>query len=370
VGTVKDAAITTSIQARYFADDLVRGRNIDVDTENGAVTLSGTVQNAQEKQRAVQVAREIEGVTEVHDRLQIGTAAASAEPRTETERAVDAGARDLAPAWITTKIQAQYFVNPDLKPWNIDVTTTSDGTVTLQGEVDDANDRQKALEIARTTEGVTGVQDRLRVRGEKEAEAVPTTGAADEGEPRPDAEAVKEDAREAAGRADETLEPLGDAWLTSKIQSKYFLDDEVKGRDIDVTTAGGTVTLTGVVASDAERRQAVAIARSTDGVKDVQDRLRVDASAARETVDPRSFGIGGVENPFGDEWLKTKIESKFFMDRTVKTQHISVEVQDGVVTLTGEAQSDAARKTAEEIARGTAGVKQVENRISVAGGSR
>ena len=63
--------------------------------------------------------------------------------------------------------------------------------------------------------------------------------------------------------------------VTAKIKSKMILDDLVKARDIDVDTTGSTVTLTGVVHSDAERKRAVQIAKETEGVTSVIDQLRV-----------------------------------------------------------------------------------------------
>ena len=50
---VKDAWITTQVQAKYFGDATVKGRNIDVDTTNGVVTLTGEVTSQTERQRAV-----------------------------------------------------------------------------------------------------------------------------------------------------------------------------------------------------------------------------------------------------------------------------------------------------------------------------
>jgi osmotically-inducible protein OsmY len=53
------------------------------------------------------------------------------------------------------------------------------------------------------------------------------------------------------------------------------LDDSVKALDIDVDTVGATVTLSGVVATDAQRQRALQLARETDGVKQVVDQLKV-----------------------------------------------------------------------------------------------
>jgi osmotically-inducible protein OsmY len=64
--------------------------------------------------------------------------------------------------------------------------------------------------------------------------------------------------------------------VTSKIRAKMILDDHIKSRTIDVTSHGSTVMLTGVVRSTDERNRAVAIARDTDGITRVIDRLVVE----------------------------------------------------------------------------------------------
>ena len=61
--------------------------------------------------------------------------------------------------------------------------------------------------------------------------------------------------------------------LTAKIKSKMALDDTVRAAAIDVDTAGGVVTLSGTVRSEAERAKAVQLARETEGVTSVTDRL-------------------------------------------------------------------------------------------------
>jgi osmotically-inducible protein OsmY len=81
-----------------------------------------------------------------------GDAATTSRP-VETSPTPRASAESAAPGFITTKIQAQYFVNADVKPWNIDVTTGHDGTVTLRGEVDEAADREEAARVAARPRG-------------------------------------------------------------------------------------------------------------------------------------------------------------------------------------------------------------------------
>lgn len=361
-----DSAISTAVQAKFYTEDLTRGRAIDVSAQDGVVTLRGTVPSEAARQRAVEITRGVEGVTNVSDQLDVrdtkAVTASAPDPRAPTGTA----GRDtdrLAPAWITTKIQAQYFVDPDIKPWAIDVTTGSGGVVTLEGTVDSAEDKSKAVRIARDTEGVTRVEDRLRV----------------------EAAARRTDAGAKAPSGTDPAQP--DAWVTAKLQAKYFVDDEVKARNIDVTTQNGVVTLQGSVASEAERRQAVAIARNTDGVREVTDQLRVDAgigeehraqaaepgrTPAPESAAERTPATGSerevvtVDPP--DPWITMKIQSKYFLDADVKGRQIDVDTNNGVVMLKGTVDSAQQKQEAEQIARETQGVKRVVNQLVVGAG--
>ena len=66
---------------------------------------------------------------------------------------------------------------------------------------------------------------------------------------------------------------LTDGSLTAKIKAKMALDDTVRALAIDVDTNGSVVTLTGAVHSEVERTKAVQLARETEGVTTVNDRL-------------------------------------------------------------------------------------------------
>jgi hyperosmotically inducible periplasmic protein len=79
----------------------------------------------------------------------------------------------------------------------------------------------------------------------------------------------------AASAATQAREAVDDGSLTAKIKSKMALDDTVKALNIDVDTTRGVVTLSGMVASDAERKRAVQLARETEGVTTVRDQLQV-----------------------------------------------------------------------------------------------
>ena len=75
--------------------------------------------------------------------------------------------------------------------------------------------------------------------------------------------------------ADRAKTGLGDTRLTAKIKAKMVLDDTLEGNRINVDTAGTVVTLRGSVSSVSQRHRAVQLARETDGVTSVVDRIEV-----------------------------------------------------------------------------------------------
>ncbi len=99
-----------------------------------------------------------------------------------------------------------------------------------------------------------------------------TTGTVDVSRAREQGAKLGEDAAKTAAAV---REGVGEAAITSKIKAKMALDDSVRARSIDVSTTGSTVTLSGTVRSDAERERAVRLARETNGVSSVIDRLDV-----------------------------------------------------------------------------------------------
>jgi len=66
-----DAKITTVITTRFLFDSEVGGTDIDVDTDNGVVTLNGSVESSAEKQLAIEIAKNAEDVRDVVDNLSI-----------------------------------------------------------------------------------------------------------------------------------------------------------------------------------------------------------------------------------------------------------------------------------------------------------
>ena len=178
---------------------------------------------------------------------------------------------------VTTAVKSKLAADDTVKAYQINVDT-ADGVVTLSGTVETPAAKDQAVSLARQTNGVRDVVDRITVN----PEAAATTGnLADE--TRDTARDVREEARQgaeaardtAAGAADRTQNAVTDAAITSGVKGKFLADTAVSGLKIDVDTKDGVVTLTGTVSTSAEADRAMALARETSGVTRVVNNLQV-----------------------------------------------------------------------------------------------
>jgi hyperosmotically inducible protein len=161
---------------------------------------------------------------------------------------------------------------------------------------------------------------------------------------------------------------VDDATVTSRIQARFFLEDSIKGRRIQVDTHNGIVTLRGEVASDNERAQALLIARTTEGAERVEDGLTVNAGIDASTSTAAGSGQTGLPAPpiAADEALTALVQSRLGDDTALNAATtIAVTVKDGVVLLDGTAPTASDKQRVLSIARGTDGVAQVVDRIRV-----
>ena len=168
-----DAGITTNVKSKFAADDVVKAYEIDVDTKDHVVTLSGQVENATAKERAVTLARGTNGVKDVVDNLKVGqgNAALPGEHPTTGTTGVDDKAREagrdagnaVSDAAITTAVKSKLLADTTVGGLKIDVDT-SNGIVTLNGDVSSAAEKAEAMRIARGTDGVKSVRDNLTIK--------------------------------------------------------------------------------------------------------------------------------------------------------------------------------------------------------------
>jgi hyperosmotically inducible protein len=157
-----DVGITTSVKSKLAADDVVKAHEINVDTKEGVVSLTGAVPTAEVKERAVELARATDGVTSVVDNLTVTTAAADRDLGDETAATSGRVGDTANDATITASIKTKLLADDDVSGLKIDVDTTG-GVVTLTGNVKTAAEKAEAIRIARETDGVKSVEDRLKI---------------------------------------------------------------------------------------------------------------------------------------------------------------------------------------------------------------
>ena len=153
-----DVVITGKIKAKLVADEIVRPYQIEVETHNGEVTITGNIDSQEAKDRALQLAHETSGVTNVVDMISVKTAAAEGDAP-DPDRTVGEHIDDAA---ITVRVKARLLEDPLVKGLDIDVDTRV-GVVYLTGSVQKAAQKQAAILIAKETRGVRDVQANISI---------------------------------------------------------------------------------------------------------------------------------------------------------------------------------------------------------------
>lgn len=145
---VDDAAITAKVKSKLAADPEVNPFNVDVDTDDGVVTLRGRVDDSATKTEAGKLARNTDGVRGVRNMLEVGESGMETAPGTD--------------AALVTAVTAKLAADDDVAASNIDVDA-QDGVVTLSGTVKTSAARQEAERLARSVDGVRNVRNELKV---------------------------------------------------------------------------------------------------------------------------------------------------------------------------------------------------------------
>lgn len=145
-----------------------------------------------------------------------------------------------------------------------------------------------------------------------------------------------------AGKTDDRIE--------SSAKQSYIFKTYLQGDDIKINSSEGAVTLTGVVSEESHKALASDTVAGLPGVKSVDNKLEV------KTVSP---AVGS------DEWLITKVKTTLLFHRSVSAAKTEVFAKDGIVTLRGEAATQAQKELATEYAKDVEGVKDVNNEMIV-----
>ncbi len=151
IGTeIDDTVITAGVKSALLADPDVKSFDLKVETRKGEVQLSGFAQNQTQIERAVSLARGVQGVKSVLNNLSLKGAPVS----------LGAGVDD---AVITTRVKAALLNDPAVKSGDISVAT-SKAQVQLSGFVNDQKQMDRAIEVARSVENVAGVSNEMVIK--------------------------------------------------------------------------------------------------------------------------------------------------------------------------------------------------------------
>jgi len=142
-----------------------------------------------------------------------------------------------------------------------------------------------------------------------------------------------------------------DNGIESSAKNSYVFKTYLKDDAIKIQSKDGAVTLTGTVADESHKSLAKDTVASVPGVKSVDNRLELKSESPAE---------------HSDAWIGLKVKSVLLFHRNVSGTKTDVNVKDGIVTLRGEAVSEAQKELATEYAKDVEGVKGVKNEMTLA----
>jgi osmotically-inducible protein OsmY len=195
------------------------------------------------------------------------------------------------------------------------------GVVTLTGHVEDRDQKALAEDTVRNLPGVVSVVDNIRVESEPAEHS--------------------------------------DAWIALKIRSSLLFHANVSATSTKVDVRDGTVVLTGTVDNPAQKELTEVYAKDIDGVRSVDNELIVrdngnaPESSASVTMDDAS--------------ITSEVKYALLTHRSTSAVKTKVTTKDGVVMISGDANSDAEKDLVSKLASSIRGVRSVDNEMVVRG---
>ena len=158
-----------------------------------------------------------------------------------------------------------------------------------------------------------------------------------------------------------------DAWIDGKAEATLLFNGNLDSFDINTDVKNGNVVLTGKVENSVDKKLAEELEANIDGVTSVDNKLTVvsDKDMEGDMSDDMEDTVDEGTSELTDAKIATVIKTRLLMDTDISGFDIDVDVENGVVTLTGDVDSDAERDLAVEIAKNASDVKDVESNLRV-----
>jgi hyperosmotically inducible protein len=155
---------------------------------------------------------------------------------------------------------------------------------------------------------------------------------------------------------------ITEARQETQIWTTYALSPYLRALDLKVSVENGKATLTGTVDEEVNKELAKEIALGVSGITEVDNQIVVKGDYTPKPSTEPSYG-----DRIEDASITAAVKSKLLWSRHTEGLAIKVETRRGRVTLSGTADSAAARDTAGNLAMATRGVVSVNNQLVVDG---
>ncbi len=220
-----DDRIETSTKKTYVFRTELKGDSSRIQSQDGVVTLTGTVADESHKSLAEDTVKGLPGVQGVDNRLEVKRPSAT----------------EGSDAWIGTKVKFSLLLHRSVSgKTQVDV---KDGVVTLRGRANSKAEKDLATEYAQDVDGVKRVDNKMTVAANPRE---PTVG-----------------------------EQIDDASITAHVKFALLQHRSTSALRTKVETNSGVVTLEGIARNQAEIDLVTKLVRDIEGVKDVKNQMTI-----------------------------------------------------------------------------------------------
>jgi osmotically-inducible protein OsmY len=224
----QDSQIEDAAKASYNFHAVLMD-HVKAHSDNGVVTLTGRVDDRDQKALAEDTVRNLPGVVSVVDKIRV-----ESEPAEHSD------------AWIALKIRSSLLVHANVSAADTKVDVNN-GTVLLTGTVENSAQKDLTEAYAKDIEGVQSVNNQLVIK----------------------------DNPSAADNSSSTSVTMDDASITSQVKYSLLTHRSTSAIKTKVTTKDGVVMISGDASSDAEKDLVSKLASSIRGVRSVDNEMVV-----------------------------------------------------------------------------------------------
>ncbi|MBU0994187.1 MAG: BON domain-containing protein [Proteobacteria bacterium] len=238
-----DDRIESSAKQSYVFKTFLKGDDINIQSRDGVVTLTGTVAEESNRSMVGETVANLPGVKSMNNKLII----------------TDEGPAVYTDQWLIAKVKLTLLLHR-----NVNATATKvaakNGTVTLRGEAISTAQKDLTTEYVKDVEGVTTVNNKMTIL----------------------TAAIKPDEKTMGKTTDAMNEPIDDASVTALVKTTllYHRSTSALALKTTVKTKEGVVTLSGKAKSGAEKDLATKIVSDVHGVKSVNNEMTIKGTKA------------------------------------------------------------------------------------------